>query len=139
MTRFEGGVLALLGGAIGVTLLVIGLVTLARTGIPTETFTEPATTVGPFTRTPVMGIIEIVLGVLVIGASATADKDSVTGLGLVSLVFGIVWMIEPGAFARLLGVGRESAVLYVLVGAVMLATGLTGRERVVRERRIEID
>jgi hypothetical protein len=134
MARRAADVVTLIGGAAGVLLLVIGIVTLARTGIPTDTFTEPTTSVGPFTRTPLMGIIEIVLGVLLIGASATADKGSVTGIGLVALVFGIVWVIEPGAFGELLGVGRESAVLYLVVGAVTLASGLVGRETVVRER-----
>ena len=139
MARIEGRVVTIVGGAVGVLLLVIGLVTLARTGIPADSFTDPATTIGPFTRTPLMGIIEIVVGVLVIGASATADKGSVTAIGLIALVFGIVWSIEPGAFGELLGVGRESAVLYVAIGALTLVTGLLGREaRVVRERRIDV-
>jgi len=135
MARPQTNVVTLIGGVIGVLLLVIGIVALARTGIPTDSFTDPTTSVGPFTRTPLMGIIEILLGVLLIGASATADKGSMTGIGLVTLVFGIVWLIEPGAFGDLLGIGRESAVLYLAVGVVALATGLIGRETVVRERR----
>ena len=128
----------ILGGAVGVVLLVIGLVTLARAGMPTESFVEPTTSVGPFTRTPLMGIIEIVLGLLVVAASTTGDKGSVTGIGLVILVFGIVWMIEPGAFGDLLGVGRETGLLYVILGAAALITGLIGRDGAfVRERRIE--
>jgi hypothetical protein len=138
MRRFDIGVIQIAAGVMGVLLLVIGLVTLARTGIPTESFTEPTTTVGPFGRTPLMGLIEVLLGVLVIGAAATADKGSVTAIGLIALVFGIVWMIEPGAFGELLGIGRDSAILYLLIGAVALATGLIGRgDRVVHERRIE--
>lgn len=136
--RIEGGIVTVAGGIVGVLLLVIGLVTLARTGIPTESFTEPSTTVGPFGRTPLMGVIELVLGVLVIGASATADKSSMTGIGLVALVFGLVWLIEPGAFGALLGIGRETAVLYLVIGVLALAVGLVGgRGTVVRERRIE--
>lgn len=132
------GAVTVIGGAVGVVLLVIGLVTLARVGIPAESFTEPTTNVGPFTRTPLMGIIEILLGVLVVAASATGDKGSTTAIGLIALVFGIVWVIEPGAFGELLGVGRESALLYVLLGALTLIVGLTGRDgTVVRERHIE--
>lgn len=107
----ERCIITIIGGAVGVLLLVLGLVPLARTGIPTDSLTEPTTSVGPFGRTPLMGIIEILLGVLVSGSSATTDNGSITAIGLVARVFGIVWLIEPGAFGDLLGVGRESAVL----------------------------
>ena len=133
--RISPTVVSVIGGAIGVLLLVIGLVTLARTGVPTDSFSEPVTTVGPFERTPLMGIIEIIIGVLTVSAAASADRSSLTGLGLVSLVFGLVWMIEPGAFSGLLGVGRETAVLYLVIAVVCLVAGLLGgvwrRERIV--------
>ena len=133
--RLGPTVVSIVGGAIGVLLLVIGLVTLARTGVPTESFTDPATTVGPFARTPLMGIIEILIGVLMISAAAGGDASSVMALGLVSLVFGLVWMIEPGAFGDLLGIGRETAVLYLIIAVACLLTGLLGggwrRERIV--------
>lgn len=117
---------ALIGGAVGVVLVVIGLVALARSGIPTDTLTHPTVSVGPFSRTPIMAIIEIVFGVLLIGASASSDSGSVTGVGLVALVFGIVWLIEPGAFRTVLGVGRETAVLYLALGGVLLGSGFLG-------------
>ncbi len=133
--RLSSTVVSVVGGAIGVLLLVIGLVTLARTGVPTESFTEPTATVGPFARTPLMRIIEILIGVLMISSAAGADASSVMALGLVSLVFGLVWMIEPGAFGALLGVGRETAVLYLVIAVVCLVAGLLGggwrRERIV--------
>ena len=133
--RFSPAIVSVVGGAIGVLLLVIGLVTLARTGVPTESFTEPVTSVGPFARSPLMGIIEILIGVLMISSAAGADASSVTALGLVSLVFGLVWLIEPGAFGDLLGIGRETAVLYLAIAAACLLTGLLGggwrRERII--------
>ncbi len=121
-TRF----VAIVGGAIGVILLVIGLVALARTGIPTDTLTSPTASVGPFTRTPIMAIIEILLGLLLVSASASRDAGTVTGIGLIALVFGIVWLIEPGAFRPLLGVGRDTAILYLAFGGVCLGAGLLG-------------
>lgn len=125
-------------GAVGVLLLVVGLVSLARTGIPAESLFEPSATVGPFTRTPLMAIIEIAVGAVVVAGSATADRGTLTGVGLVSLVMSLVWLIEPGAFQGPLGVGRQSAVLYLLVAATCLVAGFTApRGRVVRERRID--
>jgi general stress protein CsbA len=135
--RVQADAVTVAGGAVGVLLLVLGLVSLARTGIPSGTLLEPVTSVGPFTRTPLMAIVELVLGVVVIGASATADRRSLTAIGLVSLVIGLVWVIEPGAFQTALGVGRESAMLYLVIGATCLAAGLLRLGGPVRERRID--
>lgn len=120
--------------AVGVLLLVIGLVALARTGIPAEALTESTASVGPFTRTPLMAIIEIVVGLIVLVGGVTAEKGTLMGMGLISIVFGLVWLIEPGAFNALLGVGRGSAVLYLIVGIVLLVSGgLIGPRVLVRE------
>jgi hypothetical protein len=136
--RAEMNAVTIAGGVVGVLLLVLGLVALARTGIPSESLLEPTTTVGPFTRTPLMAIIEIILGAVVLAGSASGDRGSMTGVGLIALVMSLVWLIEPGAFQGALGVGRESAVLYLLLGAVCLVAGFMGpRGTVVRERRID--
>lgn len=138
MRRAEVSLVTLAGGAVGVVLLVLGLVGLARTGIPSGTLLEPVTTVGVFTRTPLMALIEVVMGVVVLGASVTADRRGMTAIGLVALVISLVWLIEPGAFQTALGVGRESAVLYLLIGGACLAAGLVGPGTHVRERRIDV-
>lgn len=124
-------ILSVVAGAVGVVLLVIGLVALARTGVPAEALTEVTASVGPFTRTPLMAIIEIAVGLVLLVGSITAEKGSLMGVGLVAIVFGIVWLIEPGAFGEILGIGRESAVLYLLVGAASLVAGSLVRPQVV--------
>jgi hypothetical protein len=133
----ERSVVSVIGGVIGGLLLVIGLVALARTGIPAENLTEPTTTVGPFSRTPLMAIIEILAGLLVVAASVSADRGALYATGFLFLVFGIVWMIEPGAFQQALGVGRETAILYVLVGVVSLVGAMLAGPRgtLIHERR----
>lgn len=133
----ERSVVSIIGGVIGGLLLVIGLVALARTGIPSENLTEPTTTVGPFTRTPLMAIIEILAGLLVVAASVTADRGALYAVGFIFLVFGLVWLIEPGAFQAALGVGRETAILYLVVGVVSLVGAVLAGPRgtVITERR----
>lgn len=132
----ERNIVSVIGGVIGAVLLVIGLVALARTGIPADNLTQPETTVGPFTRTPLMAIIEILAGLLVVAASVSADRGALYGIGFVFLVFGLVWIIEPGAFRDALGVGRETAILYLVVGIVSLVGAVLAgpRGHVVRER-----
>jgi uncharacterized membrane protein len=131
--RVDRGPATIVGAVIGIILLVIGLVALARTGIPADSLTDVTTTVGPFTRTPLMAIIEIIVGLLVIVASADADRASLLGIGMIALVFGIVWMIEPGAFQAWLGIGRDTAVLYLIIGIAGIVVGLITRARRVRE------
>jgi hypothetical protein len=133
----DANAVTIAGGAVGVVLLVLGLVSLARTGIP-GTLLEPAATVGPFTRTPLMAVIELILGVVLIGASATADRRGLTAIGLIALVIGLVWVIEPAPFQTALGVGRESAILYLLIGGICLAAGLLRPGGAVRERRVHV-
>lgn len=136
MYRSENVAFMIAASVLGALLLVIGIVALARTGVPADGLIETTASVGPFTRTPLMAILEIALGLIIVVASATGEKGSLLGVGVVSLVFGIVWLIEPGAFGELLGVGRSSAVLYLLVGLVVLVAGIFASPggTVVRER-----
>ncbi|MDX1621894.1 MAG: hypothetical protein R3320_12930, partial [Nitriliruptorales bacterium] len=107
----------------GVIALIIGIVTIARTGIPAEGITDATTAVGPFDRTALMGLIEIVVGLAFIGAGAGRNSSALFALGLVSGVFGVVWLIEPNAFNDALGVNRATAWLYLLFGVVSSIVG----------------
>lgn len=115
-------VAAVVGSVLGVVVLVIGVVTVARTGIPAADLTGASTAVGPFSRTTLMGIIEVILGLLLIGAGSTGN--GLRGLGLVFFVFGLVWLIEPGAFQGALGITHATGWLYLLIGLFALAGGL---------------
>lgn len=115
-------VVAVVGAVVGVFVLVVGIVTIARTGVPID-IAEARTTVGPFQRTALMGLIEIVLGLVFVGVGSTRHASGLFALGLVTGVFGIVWLIEPNAFGDLLGVGRATAFTYLLIGIVTSLAG----------------
>lgn len=115
-------VAGVVGSILGVIILVIGVVTVARTGIPAQDLTGASANVGPFSRTTLMGIIEVILGLLLIAAGSTGN--GLRGLGLVFSVFGLVWLIEPGAFQGALGVTRATGWLYLFVGVAALIGGL---------------
>ncbi|MDX1621188.1 MAG: hypothetical protein R3320_09375 [Nitriliruptorales bacterium] len=114
---------AIVGSVVGVIALIIGIVTIARTGIPANDITGATTAVGPFDRTALMGIIEIIIGLAYIGAGASRNSSALFALGLVSGVFGVVWLIEPNAFNDALGVNRATAWLYLLFGIVASIVG----------------
>ena len=134
------GAAAIVGTIAGVFLLVVAIVTLARTGVPANDLTVPKTVVGAFTRTPLMGLIELIGGLAFLGLGTAGDGRGLAFLGLVTGVFGIVWLIEPGAFQTALGVGVPTAWLYLVIGIASAIAGLFGTAGTasVRTRRIEV-
>lgn len=117
-------VVAVVAGVIALFTLVVGIVTLARTGLPLEGFADATTTVGPFQRGALMGLVEIVVGIAAGGIAASRRASSLTAFGLFALVFGLVWLIEPNAFSDILGIGRATAWTYLLFGVVSAGVGL---------------
>jgi uncharacterized membrane protein HdeD (DUF308 family) len=136
--RRELDLVTIVGSAVGVLLVVIGLVALARTGFALDALTTATASVGPFDRTPLMAIVEVTLGVAVIGASLSADRGGLLAVGILTLVFGLVVVIEPGAFVAALGAGATTGVLYVLIGIACLLAGFLLRSAgtYVRERTV---
>lgn len=104
--------------AIGIVLLVIAIVALARSGL--GDLTAPAVAVGPFVRTPLFGLVELALGVIALATAADRDVHGASTLAILTGVAGLVWLIEPAAFAGVLGVTVATGWLYVAVAAVLL-------------------
>lgn len=111
-----------LAAIVGVVLLVIAIVALARTGIPADDLTSPAVVVGPFVRTPLFALIELVIGLVALATAADGDVQGASVFAVVSGVFGIVWLIEPGAFESALGVTVATGWLYVVFAATLLVS-----------------
>lgn len=130
-------VVAVLAGVISMFMLVVGIVTLARTGLPAGDLTGGRTAVGPFDRSSLMGIIEILGGLAFASVAASRQSSTLTALGLVTTVFGLVWLIEPHAFGDALGINRATAWVYLLFGLASSVVGLwapSGAQRVVVRR-----
>lgn len=118
---------------VGAFLVILGAVALARAGIPASPGDQATVSVGWFTRTAVMGLIEIVIGLVFLAAAAVpTDRGGVTLLGVLAIVWGLIVLIEPNAFSGALGIGRETGVLYVAVGAAAAVAGVVSPNLVVR-------
>jgi hypothetical protein len=113
----------LIAVAIGGFLTVLGGVALSRTGF--GELTSPETTVFGFGHTPLLGMIEVGLGLVMIINAATsfATRGMLLGFGALAAAFGLIVVIEPGVFQDLLGVTRDSGWLYVGVGAAAFILG----------------
>ena len=113
----------LISGGIGLFLTVLGGIALARIGF--GDLTSPETTVLGFGHTPLLGLIEVVFGVVLMldAASAVASRGMLIGFGAIAAAFGLIIVIEPGAFQDWLGVTRDSGWLYLGLGAAAFVLG----------------
>jgi hypothetical protein len=119
---------------IGVFLVVIGAVGLARAGV--HHLTSPRVFVGPFTMTPLLALINVGLGLVAMtGATGRAAARGVCMfLGPLLIAGGIIVLIEP---VRALGWNRSDGVIYVILGGVaMIASFLTPAVATYEERRV---
>ena len=122
----------LIAGALGLFLTVMGGIVLARIGF--GDLTSPETTVFGFGHTPLLAMIEVAVGILLMldAASAFASRAMLIGFGAVAAAFGLIVVLEPGAFQDWLGVARNSGWLYVAIGAGAIVLG--GGSPVFRKR-----
>lgn len=112
-------------GIIGLVLTVMGGVALARI-LPTSSLTAEATTVFGIGHTTLMAIITLGAGLLFL-SEAAAPLDVQPGLvflGVMSLAFGLIVIIEPAAFDGALALGETGGWFYAVIGAVSAVTGM---------------
>jgi len=119
---------------IGIFLIVIGAVGLARAGV--HHFDSPVASVGPFTMTPLLAAVNLFLGLVgLIGAAGrAAARSACMFIGPLMLVGGIIALIQR---VRVLGWNRADGVIYIILGAVAIVAGLMSPPvTTVEERRV---
>lgn len=122
--RDLGPVVAATGAVLGVLWLVVGLVILARTGIPTDLgLLDIRAQVGPFSGNVSAAAVAIIAGGAYLAVGTQRQPTSMFAIGLVSVVFGLVWIIEPSAFGDVLGVNRATATIALVTGGIAAGVG----------------
>ena len=117
-------------GIIGLILVILGGVALARLGF--DSLTGETETVLGLEHTTLMALIDIVAGLLFLGAAASAGgRGTLIGLSLIALAFGAIVAIEPEAFEEALGGGRDLGLLYAILGGVGLIAAFAFPTKVV--------
>jgi len=124
--RFRWSVTQIVVIAVGIFLMALGGIALARAGDVgiSDPFT-PAVAVGTWFRTPFMGVLELVLGIslLAAGAQKESPHTSYKFAGAIGLAFGIVLIAAPAVFDAALGAGRDTGWLYAVLGVLFLGLG----------------
>ena len=113
-----------LTGLAGAALFVLGLVAVFRVDFDAGFFSASAA-VADFAVSPAMAIAAILLGgATLVAAFAAQDRGSAAFIGLLTLLIGIGALIFEGETSESIGVDRRSALLFVVLGAVVFVLSL---------------
>lgn len=111
-------------GVLGLLLVIAGGVAMARVGF--DSFTGETTTILGIGHTLLMGLIDLVVGLIFLSSASTmfGVRSTLISLGTLALAFGAVVWIEPSPFVDYLGDGRSLGVAYLVIGLVAVVAGL---------------
>jgi hypothetical protein len=114
-------------GILGLVLVIVGGVAIARVGF--DSLIGDTTTVIGIGHTLLLGLIDLVVGVLFLGAASSVYgvRGTLITLGGLALAFGAIVAIEPDPFVEYLGDGGPVGVAYAVVGLISLLAGLATR------------
>jgi hypothetical protein len=120
--RFSPG--QIVSGALGVLLVVIGVIAVTRCGID-STLNSPTTDILGLTHSSWVGIVEIVGGLLlVVGSADESFRGVAGGVGVLLFLGGIV--VAAGSDAMLMHIGTEHATgwFVMVVGAIAIGASM---------------
>ena len=118
--RMRLDALQVVAWVLGLYVLVAGLVALARAGFEDIGLVAPVVEVGGLPMTPLLALLQLVLGIALLGAATGLVRERGLRVGGVLLgVVGAVWLIEPAAFEPYLGVVRDTGAAWLGMGVAL--------------------
>lgn len=124
---------------VGGLFAVLGAVTLARTGINFSNVSGTHTTVAGLDQTALLGLIEFIVGMALIGAGSIpgGGRSSMSFFGVVLLGFGVVLLAfdSNGAAVRRFTSDDGAGWLFVVTGIVLLVAAMASPVIFANDRR----
>jgi hypothetical protein len=114
---------SLIAAAIGLVLLVVGLIAIVRGGFAGP-MSEPVVKVVGFTHTTSLGLIEIVAGAVLLISAASRSRSGEVLVGLLLGVAGFVGAVQTKSFVRTLALEKSMAWLVTIAGVVVVAAAM---------------
>lgn len=113
-----------IAGVLGLILVIVGGVAMARVGF--DSLVGETTEVLGIGHTLLLGIIDVVVGLMFLSAASTmfGVRGTLITLGALALAFGAVVAIEPDPFVDYLGEGTSLGLAYIVIGLISLVAGL---------------
>jgi hypothetical protein len=114
---------AMVAGVASIALIILGAVAIARTDLD-EPLAEPVVEVAGFAHNAVLGIVEVVAGVLLLLAAISRSRGAIVFMSVVIGVAAVVALIEPTVGGDTMPIERGFAAIVAIVAGVVLATAL---------------
>jgi hypothetical protein len=114
--------LQLVAWTLGAGLLVVGIVVVARAGLTELELFSPVVRVGGMPATPLLaGLLLLLATTLLVAATGDVDERGLRVIGALVAIAGVVWVIEPSAFAPYLGIERTNGTAAIAAGVALSA------------------
>jgi hypothetical protein len=114
---------AVLAGVASIILIVVGAVAIARTDLD-EPLAEPIVEVAGFAHNAVLGIVEVVAGVLLLLAAISRSRGAIMLMSIVIGVAAVIALIEPTVGGDEMPIDRGFAAIVAIVAGVLLAAAV---------------
>lgn len=114
---------AVIASAVGLVVMVVGLLAIVRGGFdgPME---DPVVEVLGFTHTTTLGLIEVVLGGLLLICGVSSWRSGALFFGSVMAIGGFVGAVQTDSFATSLALESGLAWLVAIGGVIVVASAL---------------
>jgi peptidoglycan/LPS O-acetylase OafA/YrhL len=122
----------------GLGFLLLGALVLLDTkfqGFPDQ----PLASVAGFTQTPLLGVIDLVFGLLLLAGAGSRDRGVSTFTGGLMLVGGVIVAIRTTQMPKALIANAGYGWMVAIVGVVMLVVALVMPRTVARQRVVRSD
>jgi len=130
---------------LGIVFLIVGGVSLAKTGVDANNMNAHFTGTPLWHHTAWLALGELFFGLMMLGAGVVpgASRGLMTFLGMIGLAFGIAVLVAPNTFHQYFGAHSGTGWVYIIVGAIsMIAASVSPvfftRERAAYGRRREV-
>ena len=114
---------AVIAAAVGLVVMIVGLLAIVRGGFdgPME---DPVVEVLGFTHTTTLGLIEVVLGGLLLICGVSAWRSGALFFGSIMAIAGFIGAVQTESFVRSLALESGLAWLVMLGGIAVVASAL---------------
>src|SRR5437764_14211889 len=112
----------LIAVVLGIIFLIVGGISLAKTGVDTNNMNAHFTGTPLWHHTAWLALGELFFGLMMLGAGVVPGgaRGLMTFLGMVALAFGIAVLIAPDSLHTYTGAHSGTGWAYIVVGAVSL-------------------
>jgi hypothetical protein len=128
---------------LGIVFLVVGGISLARTGVHTNNMNAHFANTPLWDHTAWLALGELFFGLLLLGAGVVPGgaRGLMTFLGMIALAFGIAVLVAPTSLGTYTAADSGTGWAYIVVGAILLVAAsvspifFTGDRRAYGRRR----